>query len=237
MISEWSQPNEVLKLSPDTVHVWLLKLEANLIHKVHAWLSTPELERAAAFRFSVHRNEFVISRGALRFLLGSYLRASPSSIDIRSAVQGKPCLSDECGDGLQFNVSHSGEFALFAFTIGREIGIDLEKHNASAIDDGMLRQCLTGAERTRYMNAAPESRVAFFFDTWARKEAYMKLTGDGMNIAPTDLSLSSADTAREVIRGDEIYFEPINVEGYSAALAMTDRARVEFYRLGSNLLP
>jgi 4'-phosphopantetheinyl transferase len=236
MIAAWQTTDEVPDLGSESLHVWLVKLDESLTGPLQNSLSKPELERAAAFRFPIHRNEFVVARGTLRYLLGKYMNVAPATVDIRPAKFGKPYVTS--GKDLQFNVSHSGSYAVLGFAFETTLGIDIERHNTGIIDAGMLEQCLTSWEQVRYLNASAAGKTQFFFDTWARKEAYMKLVGDGMSIPPNEFTLSSPDAAEDMIRGENIQFTALPfLDSYSAALATKDRTKTAmFYRLGSNLL-
>ena len=64
------------------------------------------------------------ARGVLRILLGRYLDIVPLEINISYSDYNKPYLPTKA---IEFNVSHSEEFGLFAFCLGAEIGVDLEK--------------------------------------------------------------------------------------------------------------
>ena len=237
-IPEWQIVAGVPPLDKRRIHVWLLEIDKAEPSTVEGVLSRPELERAAAFRFPIHRDEFVIARGALRFLLGRYLEISPGDVEIEYAQNGKPYLRAAADRNIQFNLSHSGNYAVFAFSNAVELGIDIERHQSHVIDEGLLKQCLTDAENERYRIAPNDCKVQSFFDTWARKEAYMKLKGEGMSIPPNEFELSSPATLRDTIRGEETRFTILpHINGYSAALATMRKAgRIEFYTLGSNLL-
>src|SRR5215204_5176348 len=125
MSSKWMTAIRAPHLEPGVVHIWLLALDESISTLVQDSLSKPELERAAAFRFPVHRNEFVIARGVLRSLLGKYLDVEPASIDIKTSDMGKPYLSPQQSGDLQFNISHSGGFAAFGFSYGLDLGLDI----------------------------------------------------------------------------------------------------------------
>ncbi len=238
MISEWKSVSQVPSLDAGEVHVWLLRIDERLRSLVETSLSQAELERANAFRFRKHQTQFVVSRGSLRFLLGQYLGQPTWDIEILSGELGKPYLSQRFQPDVHFNISHSGEYAGLAFSLTQELGIDIERREPDAIDEGLLKQCLTASEKLIYEQALPEEKIEFFFDMWARKEAYMKLLGDGLNIPPNELSLSPIRPVHETSESYNICFSPMPaIDGFSSALATREQPpKIQFYTLGSNLL-
>jgi 4'-phosphopantetheinyl transferase len=60
-------------------------------------------------------------------LLGNYLQMSPNKIEFEYNGRGKPRLAASMSNSsLQFNVSHSQEYALYVFTNHHLIGVDVE---------------------------------------------------------------------------------------------------------------
>ena len=235
--SHWQTVVRVPSLKAGEIHVWLLHIDERSRPILEPSLSRPEVERANAFRFRNHQNQFVVSRGSLRFLLGQYLCQPAGDIEILSAELGKPYLSQRFLPNIHFNISHSGEYALLAFSLAQELGIDIELREPDSIDEGLLRQCLTVSEKLIYEQALPEEKIEFFFDTWARKEAYMKLLGDGLNIPPNELSLDSVRPVRETEESYNVCFSSMPaIDGFSSALATRKQPpKILFYMLGSNL--
>ena len=88
-------------------------------------LSDDERGRAARFVRSEDQRKFVVARGALRRLLGLYLGKNPAAVRLGYSERGKPFVED--GAGITFNLSHSGELALYAIASARRVGIDVEK--------------------------------------------------------------------------------------------------------------
>src|SRR5437899_933623 len=149
-VSDWRNVSRVPALDAGELHVWLVRIDEELRSLVEASLTQPEIERAAAFKFRTHQIQFVVSRGALRFLLGQYVGQPAGDIDILTAELGKPYLSPKFRPNVHFNVSHSGEYALLGFSLTLELGIDIERRDPEAIDDGLLTQCLTLKEKLIY---------------------------------------------------------------------------------------
>ena len=94
--------------------------------------------------------------------------------------KGKPYI-DLCK--VHFSVSHSGE--LFAFIAAdRPVGIDIQARKGSNADK-IAERYFSDREK-EYVK---ENGEAGFFTVWTRKEAYSKLTGEGI---------------AEIIRGTEV---------------------------------
>lgn len=238
LTSDWQTVAHVPTLDAGDVHIWLLSIDEPFRSVLETGLSESELERTAAFKFRTHQNQFVVSRGALRFLLGRYLGQPMQGIEILYTESGKPYLSQRHLPNVKFNVSHSEQYAILGFSLGQDLGIDIESEDHQTIDEGLLRQCLTASERLRYEQALPAERTEFFFDLWTRKEAYMKLLGDGLSISPRELRLPPLKSGQQAINGDLIYYTAMpDIEGFSSALATRKQpANVQFYSLGFNLV-
>jgi 4'-phosphopantetheinyl transferase len=114
------------ELSGRGVHVWTLRIAASRddAARFEPILAPDEKDRAARFRFDHLQRSFIVTRGALRRLLGGYLNRAPASLLLVYGAKGKPALEPTAG--IHFNVTHSGGLAVFAFTAGCEIGVDVE---------------------------------------------------------------------------------------------------------------
>jgi 4'-phosphopantetheinyl transferase len=174
-----------LELAGRSVDVWPVRLEASdtVVARFERVLEPGETARAARFRFDHLQRSFILSRGALRVLLGRYLEISPGGVQFRYGPKGKPSLASP--GPLQFNASHSGALALFAFTLEREIGVDVE-HIRALPDMQQIASRFFCAEEAEELSLIPtDQRERAFFSCWTRKEAYVKAVGEGLS-APLD---------------------------------------------------
>jgi 4'-phosphopantetheinyl transferase len=189
------------RLGPEEVHVWRASLsrDAEEVEKFRASLDPEETRRAAKFHFERDSTRFVVARGLLRDILGRYLACAPALIRFAYSAYGKPSL-DEDDRGLRFNVSHSHGAALFAFTRGREVGVDVELLRDDFASLDIAERFFSGAE-TRALTSLPAGlRTRAFFNCWTRKEAYIKALGEGLS-HPLDcfaVSLAPGEPARLV---------------------------------------
>ena len=166
-------------LKEDEAHVWLASLidhEKNIPY-FRSLLSKDELERAGSFKFLKDQNYFIIGRGLLRCLLAEYLDRCPNDLEIVYGLWGKPCLSKEAL--LYFNLSHSGGYALYAFTRHYEVGIDLEYIDENLEIENIALNAFSSDELYCWKKLSLEDRLIGFFKLWACKEAYLKALGKG----------------------------------------------------------
>jgi 4'-phosphopantetheinyl transferase len=175
-------------------------LEAGVVHLVHlplliapepglhALLSAPERERASRFAFARDRERYVLARATLRRLLGSVLGLAPEALRFSEGPFGKPALAP--AQALRFNLSHSGEHALYAFGLERELGVDLELARAEVDVEGVGRLVFSAQEQRAFAALPEAGRRAAFFQLWARKEALIKAEGTGFAEPSADFTLT-----------------------------------------------
>jgi 4'-phosphopantetheinyl transferase len=159
--------------------VWLSGSDASLAY-YRSMLSPEELQRAERFRFEHLRHSYTRSRGSLRLLLAHYLGRPPNEIQLICRPKGKPILRDS--SQIDFNASHSGQMALYAFTVGCELGIDVEQLRKLDDAESIAARFFSTAEASELLSLTPEQRGPAFFRCWTRKEAYVKAVGDGLAI-------------------------------------------------------
>ena len=194
----WLPPPAGLALDPGEIHVWRLALAqpADALAVLARTLAPDERTRAGRFYFERDRNAFTAARGALRTLAGSYLGHAPADLVFGYRDKGKPYLDAPRGD-VRFNVSHSGDFALLAFTRGRELGVDVERRRT--LDDlrSLAKHSFSEHEYAAWCSLPATDQSDAFFACWSRKEAFIKTTGEGVSqLADFDVSLRPGEPAR-----------------------------------------
>jgi 4'-phosphopantetheinyl transferase len=179
----WRLPHDNMTLSTRDVHVWRASLTVSETRLVdfHAILADDERTRAARFRNPQHGAHYTVGRGVLRMLLGRYLNRQPQDICLSYSAYGKPFIKDAT-ETLRFNVSHSQELALYAFTHRREIGIDIEYIRSVSSHHQIAEQFFSPNEN-QALHALPAAQQTIgFFNCWTRKEAYIKAHGEGLSL-------------------------------------------------------
>jgi len=177
--------NELARLADleTEVHVQCVELTATreTIERVLSILSSAERERASRFYFQHISDRFILARAALRALLGRYLSVSPEHLEFEYGPQGKPLVTLP-KTGLEFNLSHSGAFAAYAFTMAREVGIDIEQIRPMRDCEAIARRFFGESECADLFSLPEPERTAAFYRCWVRKEAYIKALGGGLSI-------------------------------------------------------
>jgi len=218
-------------LSRNDAHIWCATLDraAYNVWQMTDILSQDERMRAARFHFERDRRRFIIGRGTLRMLLSLYLDMEPDQLKFHYGTYGKPYL-DQAGDSaIKFNLAHSQELAVYAVTLGREIGIDVEyiKHIPEMED--IAARFFSKRENAVLKSLPTDQKQDAFYNCWTRKEAYIKAIGEGLShpLDQFDVSLTPGEPARllrvegdmeEVSRWQLKALTP--APGYVAALAV-----------------
>src|SRR5919108_1620385 len=100
--------------------------EAEALKDLVALLSESERDRASRFVFDRDRRRFIVGRARLRQLLAERLGVAPQSVELTYGACGKPALANSPRLDLRFNMSHCDDLAVYAFSHGTDVGIDVE---------------------------------------------------------------------------------------------------------------
>jgi 4'-phosphopantetheinyl transferase len=218
-------------MAPAEVHVWLAALTATPDTSRALWeiLDADERARALAFRFSLHRERFLVARATLRLILGRYLGQPPAGLPLRVGANGKPILASSVED-LRFNVSHSEDRALFAVAQAREVGVDIERVRDDPEIEEIARRTFSAREVDALLSLPVAARRSAFFACWTLKEAYLKARGDGLALPldAFDVSIGGVEGPARLldVRGapgepDRWALRALALDGpYQAALAV-----------------
>jgi 4'-phosphopantetheinyl transferase len=211
------------------VHAWFARLDGEL-SDVRTILSADELERAASFRFDRDRNRFAVSRALLRTLLAQYTGGPASNVAFTYGSHGKPALRE---GGIEFNVSHSQDHALFAFCSEIEIGVDIEACLPRPIDREVARRFFSPREVESLLALPHDDQGRAFFACWTRKEAFIKARGDGLSLPLQDFDVAFEPLVEPALLhtawsdsdpGEWRLFDlSVHCPGYLAALAIPTR--------------
>lgn len=153
----------------------------------------------------------------------------PLDLSYEYGSMGKPRLS---GYPLHFNLSHSGDYVLCAAS-DREIGVDIQK--LQTLDElGLARRYFTSGEYEILQGLGDDrERSRLFFRLWTRKEAYGKLTGEGITQTLGQEFLS--EDAQWMIQNGVRWIDLKPPEGYETGMVTSEGRETESE--GSRNLP
>jgi 4'-phosphopantetheinyl transferase len=180
----WTPAPVDVEVSENEIHLWKVALLSDSRESNDSLLSRPlsdeEIARARRFHLDRDRNRFASARRALRRILAPYLRLRPEEIQFTAAEIGKPYVAaaqNSCG--LQFNLSHSANLAIIGITLGRRIGVDVERFRD--LDYLEIAKRYFSAREYRELSTLPSEHIRKnFFACWTRKEALLKALGEGI---------------------------------------------------------
>lgn len=176
----WQAPPRPTGIPKATVDLWLLDLHhGGAPEGFWATLSADERDRAGRFHFAEDRQRFVVGRGVLRHLVGRYLDQPPGEIVFTYNAWGKPGLP--AGVPIEFNSSGTAEMALYAFSGGAVLGVDIEQVRADFEWEEISAAFFDPAE-TAYLARLPiPERHRVFYRHWTIREALVKAQGVGLS--------------------------------------------------------
>jgi|GEM_PF-682787 len=209
MLRALNSADNFSRLSPGEVHVWCVRLISDadaqstfdVLYESHPWdaplrnqpigysnpfladLSEDECDRAGRFVFELDRVRYIAARGILRRLLGGYLNIDPAEIRFSYGACGKPELAGLFAERLRFNISHAGNWAVYAISGGREVGIDIELLRNDIPWQQLASLVFSPNEQAEFAEIPLHEKATAFLRGWTRKEAYVKGRGEGLSLA------------------------------------------------------
>jgi 4'-phosphopantetheinyl transferase len=163
----------------DNADIWRLNISLNspLLEDFKLILRQDEIDRANRYLREKDRTRFIVSRGALRQILGIYLNIPPAAIEFAEGENKKPYIVNPGNTGLYYNLSHSNNWILIAIA-NSEIGVDTEFVNPDFDYREIINDVFSPGE-VDFIKQGNLSKL--FFTLWTRKEALIKATGQGMD--------------------------------------------------------
>jgi 4'-phosphopantetheinyl transferase len=166
-------------LSHDVV-CWRVVLDTvsnETLNALYELLDDKEKSRASAYIKSADRQRYIAAHGVLRILLNKIL--GKDAYLITTNEYGKPQVSDA---QVEFNLSHSGNVILLAFSTKIPVGVDVEQ--IRNIDDiqSIVTHHFHPSEALEINGCLPKNIHQTFFSSWSKKESVCKALGLGLNL-------------------------------------------------------
>ncbi|MFH0891597.1 MAG: 4'-phosphopantetheinyl transferase superfamily protein [Candidatus Falkowbacteria bacterium] len=153
------------------------------------FLSAEEKERADRFKFEKDFKLYTAGKILARKIIADHIGIAPKDIKFFIDKYGRPFLEDPKIKDFDFNISHSGDYVVLAFS-HRQIGVDIEK--IRPVDFKIAETCFHDKE-SEYLNHDPDKRLENFFRLWTLKESFIKAVGQGLSCPLKDFYFSFTD--------------------------------------------
>jgi 4'-phosphopantetheinyl transferase len=146
-------------------------------------LSAEERERSARFVRPADCARYGQSHVFLRETLSRFADVAPGEWQFTRGEFGRPTIAAPiAGLGLQFNLSHTWDWAAVVVTRGVPCGIDVERIRPIQHMLDIARR-LFAPEEFRKLDELPEEALQRrFFELWTEKEAWVKAHGRGLSL-------------------------------------------------------
>lgn len=214
-------------LGSGSCQLWWASAEADHAPLLEV-LDQAERRRYDEFVRPPDRSLFAVSHALTRIVAGHHAGVAPPALGY-AAPSGngtKPRFAG-AGSALHFSIAHSGSRVVLAISSEVPLGVDVERVGPRALDTAMLGAVLSPGEQ-RALRAIPARRRSWAFSRyWARKEALLKATGDGLAISPRRVVVSAPDQAPALLcwsdssrpAGAPHLYDLEAADGYCGALA------------------
>jgi len=191
------------KASPNA-EIWHSRIDAlaepGLVRRCHRLLAIDERHRVERFVREADRRRALLARAMARTVLAGCVGADPKDLRFTYNAYGKPALAPEFGEGVHFNVSHSGAMVVCAVSREGEIGVDIEDRRRT-VEFCELARNFFSAEEAAAVERAPEHLVRRrFYEIWTLKEAFVKARGRGLSIPLDSFAMSLSGKQEPAIR-------------------------------------
>ncbi len=225
------------KLRPGEIHIWKIACNGQSSPDsdiLQSDLLPEETVRMKQFAHPKDKLRYALGHTTLRKLLCWYTECPKEEICIINAPHGKPYWKNPSQyPSVEFNLSHSGDWILLAFSLDYFLGVDTERIDTGKNLEKLAQRFYHPQEIKQYQNMDDSHKVSLFFHCWTIKEAYLKGLGEGL-LHPTNefyVNLSAwrePDTIYTIYSKDNLptlwcaQHLPVS-EGYVGTIAYTPR--------------
>ena len=141
--------------------------------------------------------------------LQKYYNINYDDVNIMLNENGKPYISNDKYHHIKFNISHSYDYSICAFS-SNEIGVDIEK--IRKVDIKTINQ-FASTNEINYILSSENQVFRRLFTIYTLKESYFKMLGDNLNniknieftINKNNVSCSDSNTKFKIINTIDDY--------------------------------
>jgi len=189
--------------SKGEVHLWSHFLSPNDPFAPHARfvLSSTELEKSDKFHFEKDKRAYQSGHVFIRRVISSYTGIDPVNLEISQDKNHKPYLENS-SIPIHFNISHSRNLILLAIGNDIEVGVDTEFIKEDFDVDEFANSNYHPNEKLVFDSLKGQNQSDFFYRIWTYKEAFLKLTGEGINDHLNQIDFSGEKASIKYSKGE-----------------------------------
>jgi 4'-phosphopantetheinyl transferase len=226
-----------MQLKQNDIHIW--SIDCTSVSDLAAefkLLNESEQHRANRFYFPHSKKQFVIAHSYLRKILSLYVKKQPEDIIFDATSAGKPYLPEQTE--IQFNMSHSQDYAVYAIGLNQAIGVDIEQIQSDY--NAKVAERYFSLEENEYLNSLKDTEKNIqFYRTWACKEALIKAMGKGIFFPLASVSVALKNGLERVNSNNQVWtIYPLTIHPqYQSALAtnMPQMANISYWQFVENM--
>jgi 4'-phosphopantetheinyl transferase len=184
----WQEARSVMSGAISVGSSSIAGLTPSVLTNLTQRLAAPEHERTRAMPLEAQRARFVVGRSMARALVAAVGDVAADDVAIGLAPTGQPIVVQP--QGLFVSIAHSGDHVLAAVA-DRPLGVDIERVPAAPLDERVVARICSPAELYELQAMPDADRPRAFVSVWARKEAYGKALGVGMDFGWSSVTARS----------------------------------------------
>jgi 4'-phosphopantetheinyl transferase len=218
-------PGAGARAGPAGIDVWHVGLDPGprTAAAAAAVITAAERRRVGQIRDARAARRYLVAHGALRLILGEYLRRPGAEVRWDTGTHGKPVFAGPDGRW-QWSLSRSDGHALLAVTLSAAVGIDLEAIRADLPESALAGRFLPPQEAAAVREGhSPFVRRVTYQRLLTRKEACAKASG-GRFLDALRLNVLQPGAVRGAGRLDGQHWTLVDLPvppGFAGALAVT----------------
>ncbi len=136
--------------------------------------------------------------------------------DLEYTVYNRPCFKN----GIDFNISHSGQYVVCALSDSNIVGVDIEEIKPIDIRD--FKNSWQERELEAIQNSSDQQRE--FYKYWTRKEAVIKADGGGLNLPLREIDVTNNFV---LVRNKRWFLQRVPFDGYSCYIAVDEEKELD----------
>ncbi|MEZ9199047.1 4'-phosphopantetheinyl transferase superfamily protein [Shewanella sp. 10N.286.54.B9] len=214
-------------------------LDDNVAITIRGWLPQDEIDKVDRYIQQSAQVQGLMVRGYLRAILSQHGTLKPNEWQFEYGEKGKPRLTPAqfALSGIDFNLSHSGDWLLLAIyqqplgMLPLELGVDIERCRSRTNIHSILNHYFSEPETTALLALPSERQRDRFFDLWALKESYIKAKGLGLALSLKsfgfDLSVMKQSTL--ILQSSEKTPPELQQTGFTEQMLFKQQVGLQFF--------